>query len=76
MKRFGLRLAVRMRFTETGKWPITKYLSELTLVKAAPKSYSFPSKHEVDKSLSERFNLCKDFSISSFTNEYAHSNHS
>ena len=30
----------------------------------------------VDKSLSNSFNLCKDFSISLCISEYAHSNHS
>ena len=33
-------------------------------------------KYPVDKSLSDSFNLCKDFSISSCTSEYEHSNHS
>ena len=30
----------------------------------------------MDKSLSDSFNLCKDFSISSCTSKYEHSNHS
>ena len=32
--------------------------------------------YPVDKSPSDSFNMCKDFSISSFTSKYAHSNHS
>ena len=53
-----------------------KHQSERRKESPGPGCSKSGSLYPVDKSLSESFNLCKDFSISSRTSEYAHSNHS